>query len=149
MNVHGMSREVVNATGIARRKASVTENEPDDPTTAALFVAVWDALTDLMGSSATASLVRRAAKRAASNQPTLGALTIHRPVFEYEYVIPERWKDDGHGRAELGELMRNLVPLLTELTGQIAVQRLRSIAILVDAGLLHSDTSDAGEPRDS
>jgi hypothetical protein len=130
-------------------KASVIENESEEPTTASLFGAVWDALTDLMGSSATATLVRRAAKRAASRQPELGVLTIHRPVFEYEYVIPERWKDDGQGRPELDELMRSLVPLLVELTGQIAIQRLQSISILVRAGVLRDEPRDDRERRES
>lgn len=129
----------------------MTENESDEPTTATLFGAVWDTLTDLMGTSATATLVRRAVKRGASKQPQLGVLTIHRPVFEYEYVIPERWKDDGNGRAELDELMRNLVPLLTELTGQIAVQRLQNVTSLVRAGVLQASSredADGENPDD-
>jgi hypothetical protein len=62
--------------------------------------------------------------------------------------VPEAWRDDGTGRDDLGELMRNLVPLLTELTGSIAIRRLETIGILVTAGLL-SSASGAGkdEPR--
>ena len=143
------AREAVDAGNQAKvgRKARVTKNESDDPTTASLFGAVWDALTDLMGSSATATLIRRAAKHAASKRPELGVLTIHRPVFEYEYILPERWKDDGHGRAELDELMRNLVPLLTELTGSIAVQRLQSISALTRAGVPLDDAHADGKPE--
>lgn len=114
--------------------------EQNDPSTARLFAVLWNALTDLMGSSATATLVRRAAKHAASNRPGLKVLVIHRPIFEYEYVVPEVWKDDGSGMDDLSELMRALMPLLTELTGGIALQRLRSIPDLVDAGLVDHDT---------
>jgi hypothetical protein len=123
-------------------KGSVTENERNEPSTAILFGAVWDALTDLMGSSATATLVRRAAKRASSTKSDIRLLTIHRPAFEYEYVVPERWNDDGHGRDELDELMLNLVPLLAELTGTIAIRRLQSISILVSAGVLQGEDDD-------
>lgn len=116
------------------------EQSSKDQTTASLFAALWNALTDLMGSSATAILVRRAVKHAASKQPQLGVLVIHRPVFEYEYVVPEQWRDVNHGRAELSELVRALVPLLTQLTGGIALQRLRSVPELVHAGLLSDET---------
>lgn len=123
------------------RKASVTEQSSNDLTTASLFAVVWNALTDLMGSSATATLVRRAAKHAAAKRPALNVLVIHRPVFDYEYVVPEPWRDDGNGMEDLSELVRALVPLLTELTGTIAVQRLRSFPELLQSGLLHDDAS--------
>lgn len=89
-----------------------------------------------MGSSATATLVRRAAKHASTKRPELGVLVIHRPKFVYEYAVPDRWTDNGHGREELDALVQALVPLLTELTGDIALQRLRSIPDIRDAGLL-------------
>jgi hypothetical protein len=113
----------------------VTE-PPTAPTTASLFASVWSALDDLMGSSATATLVRRALKHASARHPGLGVLVIHRPQFVYEYAVPDRWSDNGHGREELDELMRALVPLLAELTGDIAVRRLRSIPDLRAAGLV-------------
>jgi hypothetical protein len=127
------------------RKVRVNDSDEAAPTTAALFAAVWDALTDLMGSSATATLVRRAAKHGASKRPGLRVLVIHKPAFEYEYVVPEVWRDDGTGRDDLGELMRNLVPLLVELTGSIATRRLESVEMLVAAGLLPEGRG--GEPR--
>lgn len=95
---------------------------------------MWSTLTDLMGSSATAVLVKRAIKRAAGEQPAVQMLVIRRPVFDYEYLVPETWKDNG--KAELAALMGALVPLLKELTGEIAVSRLRSIPELAQSGLL-------------
>jgi hypothetical protein len=127
---------------VCAAKACVTVSNAD-PSTAALFTAVWDGLTDLMGGSATATLVRRAVKHAAAKQPGLRVLVIHKPGFEYEYVVPELWCDDGNGRDELHELMRNLVPLLTELTGSIAIKRLQAIDVLTAAGLFRE--SGGGE----
>jgi hypothetical protein len=117
----------------------VTEQNLDQPTTASLFGVLWNALTDLMGSSATATLMRRAAKHAAAKRPGLSVLVIHRPMFEYEYIVPARWNEDRVALEDLGELVHTLVPLLTELTGLIAVRRLRSIPDLVSAGLLEAD----------
>lgn len=117
----------------------------DEPSTATLFALLWDALTDLMGSSATATLVRRAAKHGAAKQPGLRVLVIHRPSFEYEYVVPDVWSDNG--RDDLRELTRHLVPLLTELTGSIAVKRLQSVQLLVAAGLFDDTSEGETSPR--
>jgi hypothetical protein len=95
------------------------------PTTAAAFQLLWDNLTDLIGASATAQLVRRAAKHAQRSTPGLAALVIRKPAFEYEYIVPAAWTDDGN--EELRALVHTLQPLLVELTGMIVVQRLRSI----------------------
>jgi hypothetical protein len=101
--------------------------------TAELFQLLWNDLVDVLGSSATATLLRRAAKHGVKRQPGLTKLVIHRPAFEYEYVVPEHWSTNG--RQELVVLCQTLVPILEELTGRIVVQRLRSIpqlASLVD-----------------
>ncbi len=115
----------------------------EDPTAAALFAAVWDVLTDLMGPSASASLMRRAIKRGLARHPGLSGLVIHRPGLEYECVIPEPWRGDGTGHDELGELVHHLVPLLTELTGSIAVQRLQAVSILARAGLIGTEGTES------
>lgn len=109
------------------------DDASDEPSTAELFHLLWNDLVDVLGSSATATLLRRAAKHGVKRQPGLTNLVIHRPAFEYEYVVPETWSDNG--REELVVLCQTLVPLLEELTGRIVVQRLRSIpqlAPLVD-----------------
>jgi hypothetical protein len=94
-------------------------------TTATAFQLLWDNLTDLIGTSATAQLVRRAAKHAQRYSPGLAALVIKKPAFEYEYVVPPNWNSDGS--EELKALIETLHPLLVELTGMIVLQRLRSI----------------------
>ena len=112
-------------------------NEQQHPTTADLFALLWNDLVDVLGSSATATLLRRAAKHGVKQEPGLKRLLIHRPAFDYEYVLPLEWTNDNNGRAELEVLCKTLVPLLRQLTGVIVLQRLRSIpdlAPLVDDG---------------
>jgi hypothetical protein len=115
----------------------VTDPTHQPPTTADLFALLWNDLVDVLGSSATATLLRRAAKHGVKQAPGLGRLVIHRRVFEYEYVLPMEWTNAGSGRAELDALCKTLIPLLHQLTGVIVIHRLRSIpelAPLVDDG---------------
>jgi hypothetical protein len=99
--------------------------DPPPTTAAASFQLLWENLSDLIGTSATATLVRRAAKHAAASDPSLGALVIKKPAFDYEYIVPQHWSDDGAD--ELRLLIHSLQPLLVELTGLIVIQRLRSV----------------------
>ncbi len=110
-----------------------------EPTSAALFALLWNDLADVLGSSATATLLRRAAKHGASKQPALQHLVIHRPEFEYEYILPVEWTSGAQGRDALTTLCKTLVPLLQELTGPIVIQRLRSIPELVRARLVEDE----------
>jgi hypothetical protein len=104
----------------------LTDHQP--PTTAAAFHLLWENLSDLIGTSATATLVRKAAKHAATRVPALATLKITKPAFEYELVVPMSWNDDGAD--DLRALVQTLQPLLVELTGMIVVHRLRSIPAL-------------------
>ena len=106
----------------------------DSITSERLFALVWDDMVDLLGSSATATLLRRAAKHAASGHPKLRELVIHKPTFDYEYTVPPAWKNNG--RDTLALLLRALVPLLRELTGPIVIQRLCSIPEIAQSRLL-------------
>ncbi|MBA3395660.1 MAG: hypothetical protein H0T89_23655 [Deltaproteobacteria bacterium] len=121
----------------------MTEHDPHaKPTTAALFALLWDDLADVLGSSATATLLRRAAKHGAGHRPELRDLVIHRPAFEYEYILPMQWSNDAHGREALQALVRTLIPLLQQLTGPIVIRRLQAIPALVQAGLIdHEETA--------
>lgn len=110
-------------------------------TNAVLFGTLWDALTELMGSAACATLLRRAAKRASAKAPDLARLTIARDRFEYRYAVPASWQSDDSTHA-FCELVRELRPLLIELTGQVVVRRLRAIPALEVCGDLLRD----GEP---
>ena len=118
------------------------DDRPNAATSEKRFALLWDDMVDLLGSSATATLLRRAAKHVASQQPTLRELVIHKPAFDYEYTVPPAWKNDG--RDTLALLVRALVPLLRELTGPIVIQRLRSIPELAQAQLLVDEAEDEG-----
>ena len=117
--------------------------EPDrtdpEPTAEALFALLWNGLVDVLGSSATATLVRRAAKHGARKDQRLQQLVIQRPTFEYEYIVPQEWKVDAQGRDALLVLVRALCPLLEELTGGIVIHRLSAIPELVRARLIADD----------
>jgi hypothetical protein len=99
--------------------------------TAALFDKLWTTLADLLGSAATATLLRRAAKRAAAAAPELATLVIRREGLGYEYTVPPAWRAEALATAPaLGALVEALCPLLIELTGPVIVARLDDITEL-------------------
>lgn len=100
-----------------------------------LFGVLWNALVDLLGSAAAATLIRRSAKHASARAPGLAALQVIREQFEYRYALPPSWSWDAAAVGELRELCLALRPLLVELTGQVVVHRLGSIHALVRCGL--------------
>jgi len=104
---------------------------------AALFSVIWDALADLFGTATTAVLVRRAARRGVARSPELGELEISVRELEYRYTVPPAWTEgDGETPAALQTLVDELLPLLIELTGRIAVRRLERIPELRERGLI-------------
>ena len=107
-------------------------SEPQGFTATALFDLLWGTLADVLGSAATAVLLRRAARRGASRDPDLHALVIRRDAIGYSYAVPATWKDPAipaPPRA-LGVLVSELEPLLVELTGDIILNRLERVAAL-------------------
>ena len=114
------------------------DEQPEATTASALFGLVWNELVDVLGSSATATLLRRAAKHGAVQRPELMKLTIHKPLFEYEYVVPEEWTSE-RGRESLQVLIAELVPLLRELTGVVVIHRLQSVPELARAQLVRDE----------
>jgi hypothetical protein len=103
---------------------------------AALFGVLWEELTDVMGSAATAALVRRAAKQAATRAADVDGLTVSKADFEYRYTVPPSWvaHTEGNMRA-LREVVSQLQPLLVELTGSVVLSRLRANRQLWQCGL--------------
>src|SRR3954465_4203223 len=94
----------------------------------ALFSILWDALADLLGTAATATLLKRAARRASARFPELSELVIQREGLVPPYGCPP----GGRGRpggtpAALRELIAELRPLLVEMTGQIVIRHLDQI----------------------
>ena len=112
-----------------------------EATTAAVFQTIWNALASVLGTQATATLLRRAARGAAHGRPDLQGLkgfVIIREELEYKYVLPPSWREN---HAESWSALRylveeQLVPLLTELTGPVGVRLLERIPELRNHGIL-------------
>jgi hypothetical protein len=120
------------------QKNEAGEEPGCDPTV--LFELIWVALVDLLGSAATATLIRRSLKRAAERVPGLDGISISRERFEYRYVLPPGWKDNAAGGLDgLREVARELQPLLLELTGSVVLHRLRGIPELEQCRVFRSE----------
>jgi hypothetical protein len=122
----------------ARQNGSASHDPAgDELSAAALFTLVWEALADLLGTAATATLVRRAARRAAPSCPELAELSVVRNDLDHQYTVPSAWQDRAAGTPfALVELVKELWPLLVELTGTVAVRHLERIPELRSRGIL-------------
>ncbi len=76
---------------------------------AALFTILWDALADLLGTAATATLLKRAAHRAVARSPELAGLVIKRDGLIYRYTCPSNWNGRSGGTP----------PALRDLIGEL------------------------------
>ena len=104
---------------------------------AALFKLIWDSVADVLGTTATATLLRRAAQRAMARSPELGEFTVVRTDAGYTYTLPRALVGKlEHTPVALRELVGELRPLLAELTGQIVVRRIEQIPGLQERGIL-------------
>jgi hypothetical protein len=102
-----------------------------------LFAVLWEALADILGTAAAATLLRRAAKRAAARWPELADLSITRESLDYRYIVPSTWKDAAPDPPEpLCALARELWTLLVDLTGSVVVNRLAQVPELRDRGIV-------------
>jgi hypothetical protein len=125
----------------AARSPRVTPFPAPPPATACTaadaFAALWATLTEVIGPTATAALVQRSVKRAAADAADLGDLVIARDQFVYTYTLPESWKKTAAAAtAALQHVIRQLWPLLSELTGPVVVQRLRQDPVLQRCGII-------------
>jgi hypothetical protein len=114
-----------------------------DPDPAALFALVWEALAGVLGTAATAAIIRRAAGRAAAVSPDLIDVVIRRENLEYRYTLPHAWSQSdsaampgGQAPVALRELVAETGRVLMELTGTVVVGRLEQIPELRARGLL-------------
>jgi hypothetical protein len=104
---------------------------------AELFTILWNALADLLGTAATATLLKRAARRAAARNPELAELVIQREGLGYRYTCPSTWSGASTGTPPaLRDLIGELRPLLIEMTGQLVIQHLEQILELRERGLV-------------
>jgi hypothetical protein len=95
-------------------------------TTADVFQVIWNTLVGVLGTTASATLVRRAVRNAAAGRPelqTLRLLDVARDRMQFRCVLPPSWLEDEC--AHLGELryffQSGLRPLLEELTGSVVL----------------------------
>jgi hypothetical protein len=112
----------------------------DERNAALVFASIWEGLADVLGTAATATLVRRAVKEARASSPGLDGLQVTRDRFEYRYVLPQSWSADSvAAQKDLRLVARRLTPLLTELTGPVVVNRLRGLPGVAETGLFEPE----------
>jgi hypothetical protein len=121
------------------------EPPPRSVAAADLFRQLWDEVVDLVGTAATAALLRRALKRASAKRPELAGVVLRREGLEYAWALPAAWHDPK--RRDAVEHLRRLVrddlhPLFRELTGLVIVRRLAQVPELVEAGLAGEEALD-------
>jgi hypothetical protein len=111
----------------------------DPPTTSDLFTILWDAMADVLGTAATAMLLKRAARRAVVRSPELAELIIQRQGLVYTYTCPTGWNGRSVGPPPaLRELIGELRPLLLEMTGALVIKHLEQFLELRELLLLAS-----------
>jgi hypothetical protein len=108
---------------------------------AELFELLWESLADVLGTAAAATLLRRAIKRAASQISSGELVNVVRNASDYEYHLPETWRQPGDEEAlrVLRAVVAELRLLLIELTGPVVVRRLARMAPFRKLGIDFSD----------
>jgi hypothetical protein len=109
------------------RKIALITEQPTDTTAAELFHSLWENLADLLGTAATATLIRRATKRAPAGQTEFPTVIVNRNKITYDYKLPDSWSDPNRPESldALRLLIGELGPLLVQLTGPVVVRRLQ------------------------
>lgn len=121
------------------------DEQPQPPSCTAeqLFECVWNGMSDVLGTAATATLMRRSVKRAAVGGRPAGDVHIERQGFEYSYDLPDTWAQDNPEYVEaVREILHELAPLLRELTGAIMIRHLNSLPCLQGSGILMEHEND-------
>jgi hypothetical protein len=119
----------------------VSHSDQDAMSAAELFDRLWEALADMLGTAATATLLRRAIKQAASQTSWSEPVVVTRNGVDYEYRLPETWKQPGNEKAvaALRVVAAELRVLLVELTGPVVVRQLARLAAFREQGIDFSD----------
>ena len=131
---HARHRPVANQIAAPFRLAP---QAPPGCTAAEVFEVLWSTLADVIGPTATAALMQRSVKRASGDAPELRDLVITRDQFAYTYTLPASWSGAAAEPVEaLKSVMRQLWPLLSELTGSVVVRRLQEEPLLRHCGVL-------------
>jgi hypothetical protein len=123
----------MHAGGVVKNGRHGGSDAAADLSAAALFNILWESLAEVLGTAATATLLRRAARRALPRCPQLTELTIERENLEYRYALPSAWDQAGEVLAPaLSELVGELRALLIELTGPVVLCHLEQVPELRD-----------------
>jgi hypothetical protein len=119
----------------------VSRSDQDVSCAAKLFDLLWESIADVLGTAATATLLRRAIKRAASQISWPEPIAVARNGLDYEYHLPETWKQPGNEEAidALRVVAAELRVLLVELTGPVVVRRLARLAPFRKLGIDFSE----------
>jgi len=119
----------------------VSRSDQNATSAAELFDLLWGSLADMLGTAATATLLRRAIKQAASKTSWSEPVVVMRNGLDYEYRLPETWKQPGNEKAvgTLRVVAAELRVLLVELTGLVVVRRLGRLAPFREQGIDFSD----------
>jgi len=87
----------------------------------------WHTLAQSLGTTATAALMRRAAKRASGRLPALADFSIEGAGYSFRFIPPAAWHStDPQAEEEVRALLAELCALLTDLTGNVITNRLAS-----------------------
>lgn len=116
-------------------------SDPEALSAAGLFALLWEALADVLGTAASATLLRRAIKQAASRTSPSELVIVTRNGLDYEYRVPETWTQacSEEALAALRVLAAELRVLLVELTGPVVVRRLARLEPLRERGIDFSE----------
>ena len=119
----------------------MSRSDQNATSAAELFDLLWGSLADMLGTAATATLLRRAIKQAASKTSWSEPVVVMRNGLDYEYRLPETWKQPGNEKAvgTLRVVAAELRVLLVELTGLVVVRRLGRLAPFREQGIDFSD----------
>jgi hypothetical protein len=112
---------------------------------AELFDLLWETLADILGTAATATLLRRAIKQAAARTAWPEPVIVSRTGLDYTYRLPETWTQPGDEAVDaLRIVAAELRVLLIELTGPVVVMRLAQLPALRKWGIDFSDEARLG-----
>ena len=121
-------------------------NDHDGAPAAELFDLLWETLADVLGTAATATLLRRAIKQTAARTAWSEPVIVARNGLDYTYRLPEAWKQPANDEAVdvLRIVAGELRVLLIELTGPVVVARLGQLAALRKWGIDFGDEARHG-----
>lgn len=124
-----------------RDNGYVSRGDQEATSAAELFDLLWGSLADVLGTAATATLVRRALTQVAPRTFAGEPVIVTRNGLNYEYRLPEAWKQTGNEDAvgALRIVAAELRVLLVELTGPVLVRRLTRLAPFRAHGIDFSD----------